>query len=443
MSFMTDQQTLTDLNIQGKFKAGSMFNLFNRVKTKGGEKLLEKLFRSPLTDAVRINQRAAKIKYVQSIGLTLDIDAKLVRLADEYTTDSKSAGRLSSLLLCCKEKVQEMLYHSEHFALQKKRMKAVVNMVKTARNLSAQLSKAANKKETPAQDLQDRLAAILNETAVNQLTPQSRFTFSQTVRYRYLIENKCRTALAELLEILYRFDVYVSVASVAASRQLTYPIAQDPGETDKLIHVENGKHPTLSGAVGNDLTLKKDKNLLFLTGANMAGKSTLMKTLGVSVYLAHMGFPLAADGMTFAVMDGIYSSINVKDDISRGWSHFYSEVMRMKQIAQKLTEGHRLFVLFDEMYKSTNVKDAYDATLAISKRLAKYGHCCFVISTHIIEVGEELKDTPNVMFRYLPTVMEGSVPHYTYDLTEGITDDRQGMIIVENEGILDMLESKK
>lgn len=58
-------------------------------------------------------------------------------------------------------------------------------------------------------------------------------------------------------------------------------------------------------------------------------------------------------------------------------------------------------------------------------------------------MGEQLKGNSSVVFGYLPTVMEGTVPRYTYNLTEGITDDRQGMIIVENEGVFEMLEKDK
>jgi len=70
--------------------------------------------------------------------------------------------------------------------------------------------------------------------------------------------------------------------------------------------------------VGNTISLHKDSNVAFLTGANMAGKSTWMKSVGIAVYLAHMGFPVAATGMDFSVRDGLYSSINVADNISLG-----------------------------------------------------------------------------------------------------------------------------
>ncbi len=126
----------------------------------------------------------------------------------------------------------------------------------------------------------------------------------------------------------------------------------------------------------------------------MAGKSTWMKTLGISFYLAHMGFPVAAESMRFSVMEGILTSINVPDDISLGWSHFYAEVMRVKLVAKEVSSGKRLFILFDELFKGTNVKDAYDATLAVTLKLAKIQEMCFRYFTHIIEVGEELKRYP-------------------------------------------------
>jgi len=162
-----------------------------------------------------------------------------------------------------------------------------------------------------------------------------------------------------------------------------------------------------------------------------------MKSLGIAVYLAHLGFPVAADAMEFSVKDGLYSSINVSDNLNLGYSHFYAEVQRVKTVAQQVSAGHDLVVIFDELFKGTNVKDAYDATLAVTESFSGYRNCCFVVSTHIIEVGEALK-TPgdHIRFAYLPTVMDGHVPRYTYRLAAGITSDRHGMMIIENEKIL-------
>ena len=104
---------------------------------------------------------------------------------------------------------------------------------------------------------------------------------------------------------------------------------------------------------------------------------------------------------------------------------------------EEVASGKHFLVLFDELFKGTNVKDAYDATLAVTSAFAGFRQCFFVISTHIIEVGEALqKTTENVQFAYLPTIMNGKVPTYTYLIEEGITTDRQGMLIIENEGVL-------
>jgi DNA mismatch repair ATPase MutS len=101
-------------------------------------------------------------------------------------------------------------------------------------------------------------------------------------------------------------------------------------------------------------------------------------------------------------------------------------------------------VIFDELFRGTNVKDAYEATVALTAAFARKRNCMFVISTHIIEAGDELKERcDNIQFTYLPTRMEGSKPVYTYQLEKGITADRHGMIIVNNEGIIDILKNKK
>jgi DNA mismatch repair ATPase MutS len=202
------------------------------------------------------------------------------------------------------------------------------------------------------------------------------------------------------------------------------------------------RHPGIDRAVANPVSLHGESNMLFLTGANMAGKSTFMKSFGIAVYMAHLGFPVAAADMVFSVRDGIYSSINVPDNLSLGYSHFYAEVLRVKTVASAISAGKDLVVIFDELFKGTNVKDAYDATLAVTEALSGYRNCFFVISTHIIEVGEALRrQHDNLQFVYLPTVMEGMVPRYTYKMEEGITTDRHGMLIIENERILEIIES--
>src|SRR5256885_14274834 len=113
-------------------------------------------------------------------------------------------------------------------------------------------------------------------------------------------------------------------------------------------------------------------------------------------------------------------------------------------MAYELRQAKRLFIIFDELFRGTNVKDAYEATIAITSAFAQKRNSLFVISTHIIEAGEVLKEKwANISFKYLPTRMNGNTPVYTYTLQTGITADRHGMIIINNEGILDLLQQGK
>jgi DNA mismatch repair ATPase MutS len=201
-------------------------------------------------------------------------------------------------------------------------------------------------------------------------------------------------------------------------------------------------HPHLKNPVPNSLTMGPDGHVLFLTGANMAGKSTFMKSLGIALYLAHMGFPVPAERMTFSVLDGIFTTINLPDNLGMGASHFYAEVLRVKKLAKELGQGRRLFIILDELFRGTNVKDACEATIAVTGAFAQQGSSMYVVSSHIMEAGEVLKVRfDSIRFGYLPTVMEGMTPRYTYVLKEGITADRHGMVIVQNEGIIGILQN--
>lgn len=175
----------------------------------------------------------------------------------------------------------------------------------------------------------------------------------------------------------------------------------------------------------------------------MAGKSTFLRSIGTAVYLAHMGFPIAAKAIDISVMDGLYTTINLPDNLGIGASHFYAEVLRVKKIAAELGKGRSLFVIFDELFRGTNVKDAHEATVEVATAFARKDTSRFIISSHIVEAAEQLSQVDGVNFWYLPTQMEGTKPVYTYTLEPGVTNDRHGMLIIQNEGILDILKNGK
>lgn len=437
MSFIADKQTLDDLSLLGKYNPNSVFSLFNQVKTRGAEKLLDTMFNHPLTDADKINSRSAAFRYFSNHPAVFPFDEGLLGRMEAYLDEGSDRNFPLAFWRMSRKRLMELLVKDDLFQLQLAGIGVCVAVLQGFTTLLHQLEKEGSDKNTPWEKWADSVRLILQDKRLKDIAAENR-SFLQTVRLHYLLAGVLQDQLKAALEFTYEIEVYIAVSGVAREKGFSYAIAS-PKEKNKLV-AKGIKHPALDKAVANSLSFSGNSNVLFLTGANMAGKSTLMKATGIVLYLAHMGFPVAASDMEFSVLDGIYSSVNVPDDLNKGYSHFYAEVLRVKKVAEEVDAGKSLFVIFDELFKGTNVKDAYDATLAVTAAFTAFTDCFFIISTHIFEVGDALKTQGDqIQFEFLPTIMEGTVPKYTYQLQKGITADRQGMIIIENEGILDML----
>lgn len=438
MSFITDQQTLEDLNLTGKYKSGSIFSFFNQVKTSGGEQLLESMFGKPLTDVGLINQRSRIFNHFQQRDIAFPLQRKDFELMENYLTETTSKKQLVAYFGNLKKQVLASTIRDDQYERMQAGVRATISILKTCRNFFLQLDAFAVAEPIYGVEIAEAISIFKSKALAWVGDEEGAMTFFKWSKYDHLLKQGLKNELHSLMQAIYHLDVYIAVAKLGRSKGFTYAEAL---EKDKNLFVAEAlAHPSLSHAVGNAISFNQRERLIFLTGANMAGKSTLMKTIGISLYLAHMGFPVAAKSMQFSVKDGLYSSINVPDDIGLGLSHFYAEVLRVKKVAEEVSSGKALLIIFDELFKGTNVKDAYDATLAVTEAFSAYVRCSFVISTHIIEVGAALKDNSRIQFFYLPTVMEAHVPRYTYQLAQGITTDRQGMLIIENEGILELLK---
>lgn len=438
MSFIADKQTLEDLNLLGKYKQHSIFSLFNKVNTTGGEKLLGEMFQTPLTDPEAINKRSAIFKYFQSKQLSFPFSNNEFGMVDNYLSGGSNSQYLTALLALARKKLMATVLRGEEYKNIQNGLQQTIVLLNTCKKFISQFS---NDKDQPFYDEVLVVKNILDDPKLEWLATEqaSQLSLTKMARYDHLLRYKMEKALATVIKTFYQLDVYITVANLAQAKDFSYANALP--KTDNLFTAVALKHPGIEKAVANPVSFHEDSNMIFLTGANMAGKSTFMKAFGINVYLAHMGFPVAAKEMVFSVKDGIYTSINVPDNLNMGYSHFYAEVLRVKDVAEQVSGGKNLIVIFDELFKGTNVKDAYDATLAVTAAFSEYDNCLFIISTHIIEAGEVLKQQSNIQMLYLPTIMNGNIPTYPYLLQAGISSDRHGMMIIENEGILELLGS--
>jgi DNA mismatch repair ATPase MutS len=199
-------------------------------------------------------------------------------------------------------------------------------------------------------------------------------------------------------------------------------------------------HLLLQQPVAYDILMHPEQNFLFLTGANMAGKSTLIKAIGSSAFLAHIGMGVAAKHMRITLFDGLLTNINVADNIVKGESYFFNEVQRVKNTIYKINDGKKWLVLIDELFKGTNVQDAMKCSLAVIKGLIKIKNSLFILSTHLYEIGEELKPYSNIAFKYFETTVTDDQLEFSYQLKEGVSDDRIGYVILRREKVVEMLD---
>lgn len=443
MSFFADKQTLDDLNIPGRYNSKSIYRIFDNVVTDGGRKLLEHMFQHPLANENAINERSSIFQYFDRHAVVFPFSQEAFSVVENYLGSGVNGSMPATAWNVISGRLLKTVIRDPRYDVLATGVNKTIALLVAFRDFIYKLE--GQGAYTPVQGQFEQVHSIFNDKRLqwlNEAAGAAKIPPLKLVQYDYQLRTGCQEEMKILIDIIYQFDVYISVATVARARQFCY--ARALPRHKHIIDIDGLFHPSLEKPVSNHISFDETSNVAFLTGANMAGKSTFMKSFGIAVYLAHMGFPVAAEKMEFSVKDGLFSTINVPDSLEHGYSHFYAEVLRVKRVAEEVGASKDLVVIFDELFKGTNVKDAFDATLAITAAFSAHTNCFFVISSHIIEVGEALRERDGrYQFLYLPTIMEGNVPRYTYQLKTGITADRHGMIIIENEGLIGLIRKRE
>jgi len=232
----------------------------------------------------------------------------------------------------------------------------------------------------------------------------------------------------------FMFEAYLSVSNGIIKHGFIFP-SFDDGH----FSIEGLYHPLLKNPVKNNLTASK--NVILLTGPNMSGKSTLLKSVSLCVYLAHAGLAVPAAKATLPFFNTISVAINLTDSIVSGYSHFMSEIITLKNVLNDAVNGVKCFAVFDELFRGTNIEDALEISTATIKGLVHFPNSLFLISTHL----HQLKDIDvirnnQVTTCYIECGLRDNIPAFTYQLKEGWSDLKLGRILFEKEGLYKMLE---
>jgi len=438
VAFDIDKQTLNDLEIFGSNDhLKSLFNLFNQTCTIEGKATLKLIFRNPLTDVELISERKKLIEHLQKSELDFNLDKETVDFIEFYLRQNNRPEKPSPLFKFQKI-VGDYIKPTRELYLKRRGVKEVLDLISYLETLFSQLH--SKEDFSFLMKLNNLIISLKNNKHFENYLSREKFKLSSSklVVFDFEIRATELNKINELLTLLYELDAYFSVAKAAKKYNLSYPDIDNNKE--KKIEIKGLKHIFIENAVTNNIVISTDKNVSFITGVNMAGKSTLLKSIAIAVYLAHLGFPVPAEQMSTSVFDGLITTINISDNLSEGYSHFYNEVRRIKEVAQKIDKSKNMLVIFDELFRGTNVKDAHEASVSIINAFSKIKNCLFLVSTHIIEVAEDLNQNRNIDFNFLETKMIDGEPSFSHKLKAGITADRMGLWIIKNEGILEILD---
>jgi DNA mismatch repair ATPase MutS len=264
------------------------------------------------------------------------------------------------------------------------------------------------------------------------------FSVRETVYYGRFFHDHFRHHALTLIQIFSQLDAWYAMAKAMQVYNLSFPVMTE--QEDPYIEAKGLHHLLLEKPVSYDLSMNPKSNFIFLTGANMAGKSTFIKSVGLAVFLAHLGMGVPAREARMTLFDGILSNINVMDNIAKGESYFFNEVQRIKHTVEKINDNRRWLVLIDELFKGTNIQDAMKCSTTVIRGLIKINRALFILSTHLYEIGEELKDYPNISFKYFETNIHEDQLDFSYQLKDGISNDRLGYLILKREKVVELLD---
>ncbi len=154
-------------------------------------------------------------------------------------------------------------------------------------------------------------------------------------------------------------------------------------------------HPLVpeKSRVDNPASIPGWKHFTIITGANMAGKSTYLRTVGVNLVLAMTGSAVIAEEMTFQPAS-LVTSIRTRDSLQKSESYFYAELKRLKYIIDRLHEGEKLIILLDEILKGTNSRDKQSGSIALLEKLLRY-NASGLVATHDLALGEMENEYPD------------------------------------------------
>jgi hypothetical protein len=263
------------------------------------------------------------------------------------------------------------------------------------------------------------------------------------IYFAYRLEqfkDRLRRQLPQWLETWYELEALNSLANFAyLNPDYSFPeILSVQSQAEKPVFIaENLGHPLLPDEekISNDFTLQRLGQVALISGSNMSGKSTFLRTLGVNLCLAYAGGPVDASALQ-VIPFRVFTCINISDSLSYGISYFYAEVRRLKALLNQLDQPHPfpVFFLIDEIFRGTNNREREIGSRSFVRRLVD-GYGAGAISTHDLELVHLADDIDRILNYHFREDVQDSRMHFDYRLRTGPSPTTNALKIMQMEGL--------
>ena len=249
------------------------------------------------------------------------------------------------------------------------------------------------------------------------------------VRRFLLWQDRYMMHVDEWIAAVSHFDALVSMATFRYNE----PAATDAEiiEQDEVVYEARGLyHPFLGAkAVRNDFTIT-DLHYYIITGANMAGKSTFLRSIGINYVLASCGLPVFADSLRISLFS-LFSSMRTTDDLAHGISYFNAELLRLQQLIEVCRQNRHTLIILDEILKGTNSLDKLNGSRLFLQSVTSLP-ITGIIATHDLELSKMQQEHPERFHNFCFEIQLADEITYTYRLSEGVARNQNATYLLKN-----------
>ena len=195
-------------------------------------------------------------------------------------------------------------------------------------------------------------------------------------------------------------------------------------------------HPLINKnkRVNNFIKMDESGELVLITGSNMAGKSTYLRSIGINVVLTMMGSAVCAKSFSLSPVQ-LITSMRIADNLEENTSTFYAELKKLKAVIDRVNNNEKVFILLDEILRGTNSLDRHTGSVALTKQLIKH-KAAGIIATHDVELAKLKEAYPNNILNYhFDAQVSNEELYFDYELKEGICSSINASILMKKIGI--------